>query len=61
MRTPIPIGIWREWATDVRGQAVAAGHFFPEEIPDETAAALRAFFAGGRRTPSAAARLPQTE
>jgi len=41
-----PLGIWRSWATDVRGQAVAAGHFFPEEIPDQTANILLPFFAG---------------
>jgi haloacetate dehalogenase len=41
-----PLAIWRQWATDVRGQAVAAGHFFPEEAPEDTAALLRAFFAG---------------
>jgi haloacetate dehalogenase len=28
----------------VRGYAVDAGHFFPEELPDETADALRGFF-----------------
>ena len=39
-----PLGIWRRWATDVRGQPVAAGHFFPEEAPDETTSILRAFF-----------------
>jgi haloacetate dehalogenase len=39
-----PVGIWRAWADDVRGLAVAAGHFFPEEIPEETAAALSSFF-----------------
>jgi haloacetate dehalogenase len=41
-----PLGIWSQWATDVRGRGLAAGHFFPEEIPDETAAALATFFAG---------------
>jgi haloacetate dehalogenase len=45
-----PLGIWRRWATDVRGRALTAGHFFPEEIPDETAAVLAAFFAGERLT-----------
>jgi haloacetate dehalogenase len=39
-----PIGLWQNWATDVRGQAVKAGHFFPEEMPEETAAALSSFF-----------------
>ena len=35
--------IWREKATDVRGQAIDCGHFLPEEKPDETLAALVAF------------------
>jgi haloacetate dehalogenase len=29
----------------VRGRALDAGHFLPEEAPDETYAELRAFFA----------------
>jgi haloacetate dehalogenase len=40
-----PVGLWRAWADDVRGCAVAGGHFFPEEHPDSTAAALDDFFA----------------
>jgi haloacetate dehalogenase len=39
-----PLTIWRDWASDVRGQALACGHFLPEEAPDETYAALHAFF-----------------
>ncbi len=35
--------IWREHATDVRGTALPAGHFLPEEVPDATLAALLAF------------------
>jgi haloacetate dehalogenase len=35
--------IWREHATDVRGKALPAGHFLPEEVPDETLAELVAF------------------
>ena len=38
--------VWRQYAVDVRGHAVPGGHFLPEEAPDETYAALRAFFAG---------------
>ena len=38
------LSIWRDWAADVRGQAVDCGHYLAEERPDETAAALRAFF-----------------
>lgn len=40
-----PLAIWRRWAADVRGRAIAAGHFFPEEVPEDTAEILRAFFA----------------
>jgi haloacetate dehalogenase len=40
-----PLGVWRAWADDVQGQAVDAGHFFPEEAPDVTAEALGRFFA----------------
>jgi haloacetate dehalogenase len=39
-----PLAIWRSWADDVRGHSVDGGHFFPEEIPDETADALVSFF-----------------
>ena len=38
------LGIWRDWADDVRGHAIDAGHFMAEENPDATYAALRAFF-----------------
>jgi haloacetate dehalogenase len=38
-----PLGIWRAWAADVTGRAVAGGHFFPEHNPAETVTALRAF------------------
>ncbi|WP_293907217.1 alpha/beta hydrolase [Phenylobacterium sp.] len=38
------LAIWREWAPDVRGQALDCGHFIPEEKPEETLALLRAFF-----------------
>ena len=41
-----PLGLWREWAADVQGRAVDAGHFFPEEIPGETARMLDRFFGG---------------
>jgi haloacetate dehalogenase len=40
------IGIWRDWADDVRGHAIDSGHFMAEEAPDATYEALRAFFAG---------------
>jgi haloacetate dehalogenase len=44
-----PLGIWREWATDVIGHAVAGGHFFPEQNAVETIAELRVFFRTPRR------------
>ncbi len=38
------VGIWHEWADDVRGRAIDCGHHLPEEAPEETHAELRAFF-----------------
>lgn len=35
---------WRERAADVRGRGVQCGHFLPEELPEETANELLAFF-----------------
>ena len=37
--------VWREWADDVRGKALDAGHFIAEEQPEETASELLAFLA----------------
>ncbi len=42
-----PLAVWERWATDVTGEALPCGHFLPEEAPQRTAAALRAFLAGG--------------
>jgi haloacetate dehalogenase len=42
-RVADPLAIWRKWATDVSGHAIACGHFLPEEAPAETAAALLRF------------------
>jgi haloacetate dehalogenase len=40
------LGHWRAWsAADVGGRALACGHYLPEELPEETAAELREFFA----------------
>jgi haloacetate dehalogenase len=39
-----PLGIWREWAQDVRGEPIDSGHFVAEENPDATARALLDFF-----------------
>lgn len=41
-----PLAIWHDWASDVQGHALPCGHFLPEEAPDETYAALHAFFGG---------------
>jgi haloacetate dehalogenase len=40
-----PLEIWRDWADDVQGGPVAAGHFIPEEAPDETVHRLIEFLA----------------
>jgi haloacetate dehalogenase len=39
--------IWREHATDVRGTALPARHFLPEEVPEETLAELMPFLGEG--------------
>ena len=41
-----PLAIWRDWAADVRGAAVASGHFVCEENPQATLAALLPFLTG---------------
>jgi haloacetate dehalogenase len=41
-----PLAIWRKWADRVEGGPVRGGHFFPEEYPRQTAAALSKFFEG---------------
>lgn len=38
-----PLGIWRTWAPRVAGETLSGGHFFPEENPEGTLAALDAF------------------
>jgi haloacetate dehalogenase len=40
-----PLQLWREWASDVGGQSIDGGHFFPEEKPEQTAQILSDFFA----------------
>jgi haloacetate dehalogenase len=42
-RADDPLAIWRQWAIDVRGRALACGHFLPEEAPEATAKALEEF------------------
>lgn len=40
-----PLALWQaQCAATVSGRALPAGHFIPEELPDETAAALREYF-----------------
>jgi haloacetate dehalogenase len=40
-----PLEIWKAWADEVSGGPVSAGHFLPEEAPDETARRLLDFLA----------------
>jgi haloacetate dehalogenase len=35
-----PLDVWNTWASDVDGGPISAGHFIPEEAPDETARRL---------------------
>ena len=45
-RTGDPLKLWRGWAPGVTGQSIpGTGHFMPEEAPEATLAALRAFLA----------------
>jgi haloacetate dehalogenase len=41
------LAIWRDWADDLRGEAIDCGHFIAEEKPAEALAALRGFHAEG--------------
>lgn len=38
-----PLRVWKEWADDVHGGPIEAGHFLPEEAPQETADQLIGF------------------
>ena len=38
-----PLGVWQQYAPDVRGAALPTGHFLPEEAPGLVIAALRDF------------------
>jgi haloacetate dehalogenase len=38
------LAIWSAWATDLRGEALDAGHYLPEDRPGETADRLAGFF-----------------
>jgi len=41
-----PIADWKSVARDVRGKALASGHYLAEEVPEATLAELQAFFEG---------------
>lgn len=41
--------VWRDWAIDVRGRPIQAGHFLPEEAPREVATELLTFFSSPGR------------
>jgi pimeloyl-ACP methyl ester carboxylesterase len=38
-----PLGLWRPWASDVRGHGIDSGHHMAEEAPDEVATSLASF------------------
>jgi haloacetate dehalogenase len=39
-----PLAIWRQWAADLRGRAIDAGHFLVEDEPETVARELAEFF-----------------
>jgi haloacetate dehalogenase len=39
------LAVWRDHAAKLAGQAIASGHFLPEEAPDDTYRGLHGFFA----------------
>ena len=47
-----PIGLWQTWGDNVQGHPLGAGHFFPEEAPEQTADALNSFFGAAATEPS---------
>ena len=38
------LAVWREWAADVRGRAIDAGHYLAEEAPEEVSEEMASFF-----------------
>jgi haloacetate dehalogenase len=38
------LSIWRDWANDVRGEAIDGSHYLAEENPEATYRALYGFF-----------------
>ncbi|GHO90609.1 hydrolase [Reticulibacter mediterranei] len=51
-----PIALWRVFCDEVVGYALDAGHFFPEELPQQTSDALARFF-----SEASSSRLDKTE
>jgi haloacetate dehalogenase len=43
-----PLEIWKRWSPNAQGQALAGGHFLPEENPAATLAALLPFLSGAQ-------------
>ena len=42
-RTQDVLAVWREYATNVRGQSLPCGHYIPEEMPDESYDIIKSF------------------
>ena len=42
-RTQDVLAVWREYATNVRGQSLPCGHYIPEELPDESYSIIKSF------------------
>ena len=40
------LSIWRDWANDVRGEAIDGSHYFGEESPEATFKAMHEVFRG---------------
>ena len=52
-----PLALWQAWGEDVQGHPIQAGHFFPEEAPEQTADALARFFGAAGRDRARAKRV----
>ncbi len=42
-RTQDVLAVWREYATNVRGQSLPCGHYIPEEMPNESYSIIKTF------------------
>jgi haloacetate dehalogenase len=42
-QTPSLLEIWRDWANDLRGEAIDSGHYLAEEAPEAVLKALDTF------------------